>query len=513
MSALSFKLTPGSLHMPLQGHSLSAETILEDLAARADAFAARGMRPDDRVFIGHGNCPNFFLDLLACWSLGACVIPLDPQLTSFEVGNLLRAARPTFLLEAAEFSAAHMPVLKEESITVIDTGPDAAFRAHGTSESRFLERLNAAQGDALILFTSGSTGKPKGVVHTHETLRAKWRALSQVIAPDSLRRSLCLLPTHFGHGLICNALFPWLSGNDLFLLPPFSPQSLLGLGDLLDRHAITFFSSVPAVWQLALKGQPPSGAHLREVFCGSAPLSKDLWQKVANWCGGANVRNVYGITETGSWIAGARGDAAPADGLVGTPWGSRFAIMPGGSVEHCPQRGAPCEDGEPGHVWVKTDALMKGYLDREDLTAQQVCEGWFSTGDIGLIDAEGQLILKGRERDEINRGGIKIYPADVEAVVATSPQVREACAFACDDPLYGQAVAVAVVPEPDCAIDLKALYAWASEHLAEYKIPKNWYMLDSIPKTDRGKINRDTVARRCAELPPADMTQSVEGVM
>jgi long-chain acyl-CoA synthetase len=150
---------------------------------------------------------------------------------------------------------------------------------------------------------------------------------------------------------------------------------------------------------------------------------------------------------------------------------------------------------------------MKGYLDRDGLTAGTVVDGWFSTGDIGLLDAQGRLFLKGRERDEINRGGIKIYPADVEAVVSSFLAVRESCAFAYDDPSYGQSVAVALIMEDDDPATLKDLYAWTTERLAEHKVPTSWFLLDDIPKTDRGKINRNNLARHCAMQTPVDMAR------
>jgi long-chain acyl-CoA synthetase len=226
---------------------------------------------------------------------------------------------------------------------------------------------------------------------------------------------------------------------------------------------------------------------------------------VADWCGGAKVRNLYGITETGSWIAASPADAAPADGLIGRPWGAEIKLTAGGAPDQAPSRSQCCSVGKEGHVWVKTEALMTGYLDRADLTAEKIIDGWFCTGDIGVFDPEGQLFLKGRERDEINRGGLKIYPADIESVVSSFAAVRESCSFGHDDSRYGQSVAIALVMEEDDPSTLKKLYAWTSERLAEHKIPTQWYLLDDIPKSDRGKINRGELASHCAARPALDM--------
>ena len=509
---MSLLVSPGPINEPIAGLSLTSQEALERFAIRRQAFFAAGIAAGDRVFIGHGNSIAFFLDLLAVWASGACAVPLDGKLTTFECRNLIAAARPRFFIGTAANEALFHDVLEESGVTYVESSPiEAAVAVDQAVVDQALAELRDASGDALILFTSGSTGDPKGVVHTQATLRAKWAALSREIDAATLQRSLCMLPTHFGHGLICNALFPWLSGHELFLVPPFSAQSIMSLSSLLTRHEITFFSSVPAIWQLALKTRRPTTSHLLQVFCGSAPLSRHLWEDIIAWCGRAAVRNLYGITETGSWIAASPRHCTPADGLIGTPWGADFKVMASASLDQGPSKAAPCRSGEMGHIWVQTEALMRGYLDRPDLTAEKIVDGWFCTGDIGLFDAEGQLFLKGRERDEINRGGLKIYPADIESVISSFTAVRESCSFGHEDSRYGQSVAVALVMDVDDPATLRDLYSWTTERLADYKVPTRWYLLEDIPKTDRGKINRANLSQYCATQPPLDMKQILGG--
>jgi oxalate---CoA ligase len=398
--------------------------------------------------------------------------------------------------------------------SVVDEGSDAAALPAGVAVLDTTEALPAAplpedasrpDADALVLFTSGSSGVPKGVVHTHASLRARWQALRDALGLAAYARTLCLLPTHFGHGLICNSLFPWLGGQDLFITPPFRPDLLVRLGALIDEHRISFLSSVPALWRLALRvARPPRGGTLRRVHVGSAPLPAALWAQVQGWAGVSEVFNTYGLTETGSWVAGtSAGPFEPEDGLIGVPWGAAlFVTRPDGSA---------CAPNESGQVWIETPALMRGYLGQDDLTRRAIVNGRFATGDLGLLDDRGWLRLRGRERDEINKGGMKISPAEVDAAAEGCPRVADVCAFALEDPLYGQNVglAVALTDRDDAAV--RDLYRWMRERLAEGKLPARWWVVDAIPRSERGKVSRDAVREACAARPPLDLARIVQG--
>jgi acyl-CoA synthetase (AMP-forming)/AMP-acid ligase II len=332
-------------------------------------------------------------------------------------------------------------------------------------------------------------------------------SLRQSLGIVKFRRTLCLLPTHFGHGLICNCLFPWLSGQDLYILPPFKPDVILRLGTLLDENGITFMSSVPTVWRLALKtAKPPQAGTLERVFCGSAPLSAFLWKEVQKWTGTGEVFNSYGITETGSWVAGTTmPDFTPEDGLIGEPWGAVIKILKQGNTENPPAMSQECPPGEAGYVWINTPALMKGYLGRDDLTGKVVSQGWFFTGDIGIVDDRGFLYLRGREREEINKGGMKVYPADIDSVAERWEQTVDVCTFGFEDPLFGENVGMAFVLKAAGDENLRAFVNWLRQHLGKHQMPQRWHLLDEIPRTSRGKVNRSDVARKCGLLEPVDI--------
>jgi acyl-CoA synthetase (AMP-forming)/AMP-acid ligase II len=487
----------GRIVDPLADRSWEPAELLGLARERAELLAGLGVGRGERVFLHYGNRPEFFADLLAIWNLGACAVPIDGRLTPFEVETLVRSARPRVCLwEQAPADALRRAV----------TSPGTACALLGDETRRAGGESAALPGpslddDALILFTSGTTGQPKGVVHTHRSLRARWISLHQSLGITSFRRTLCTLPTHFGHGLICNSLFPWLFGQELYLLPPFRPDLLAQLGTLLDRHGITFLSSVPSLWRLALKiARPPERGTLERVFCGSAPLSASLWRSIREWTGTREVYNAYGITETGSWLAGTTLPGFdPEDGLVGEAWGGVIRIAKSRDTAIHPGLHDACEPGEPGYVWVNTPALMRGYLDRPDLTREVVSHGWFVTGDIGVLDARGRLYLRGREREEINKGGMKVHPADVDSVVERFPGIRDVCCFGYEDPLHGEDVGIAVVLDDPSDASLARLQEFCAEFLARHQLPQRWYVLDEIPRTSRGKVKRDAVSQRCAQ--------------
>ncbi|MFI5325288.1 MAG: AMP-binding protein [Candidatus Rokuibacteriota bacterium] len=494
-------LTVGQLTEPLTGRHWDAPAVTREVSARASRYRRRGLRPGDRVLLHFGNRLEFFAELLALWRSGAVAVPVDGTLTRVELERLVETVAPRFSV-VDDATAGAIARALPPGATVLDASePLAPAERHAD----LLEDAARPESDALVLFTSGSSGVPKGVVHTHGSLAARWSALRRELGLAAYARALCLLPTHFGHGLICNSLFPWLAGQDLFITPPFRPDLLLRLGAIIDEHRITFLSSVPAMWRLALRvARPPRGGTLRRVHCGSAPLPATLWESVRGWAGTQEVWNTYGLTETGSWVAGTSdGPFTPADGLIGPPWGAILHVRRADAT--------PCAAGEAGEVWIESPALMRGYLGQDELTRRAIQHGRFATGDLGLLDERGWLHLRGRERDEINKGGLKISPAEVDAAAEGCRRVADVCAFAVDDPLYGQNVGLAVaLTEPDDAA-VREVYGWIRERLAESKLPARWWLVDAIPRSERGKVSREAVREACAGRPPLDLTRILQG--
>ncbi|NBC14313.1 MAG: GNAT family N-acetyltransferase [Gammaproteobacteria bacterium] len=472
--------TLGAITDVRQGETWTPDRLRAEIARRRAAMAETGVEAGTRVVLAHGGTPAFFGDLFAAWSLGAAAVCLNPTLTRPELANIAAFVEPAAVLVSAGTVS---PPTDGLPVPVLDAGTGPAVESLPAGDSL------APDDPAVILFTSGTTGEPKGVVHTAGTLSARVRLNREHIEPEVLARTLCVLPTHFGHGLIGNCLTPLLAGGHLHLWPGPGPQGAPRLGEVLVEHAISFMSSVPSFWKLVLKtARPPARPVLQRVHIGSAPLSAELWEEVMAWAGTQRVCNLYGITETANWAAGACGEAVtPEDGLIGTMWGGEAAVMGTDGVRRTV--------GE-GEILLRTPSLMTGYFRRPDLTEAVLRDGWYHTGDWGRLDESGTLRLLGRTKTEINRAGMKILPEEIDLLLERHPSVLEACTFGMPDPVKGESVAVAL-RRSDESLDGQVLRTWCRERIREECIPERWFMVPEIPKTDRGKINRAKVRDFC----------------
>lgn len=419
------------------------------ITSRKRELAAAGCREGSVVALILPNEAGFFVNLFAVWELGGCAVPISPAAPDDELGRVLRLAGASI-------------VCRGPNTTALDGG-------------------NALPGTALLLYTSGSTGVPKGVMLSYAAVLSKLETLAGVQPAALLARTLCLLPVSFGHGLLGNSLPTLLAAGELFLQPAFSGSVAAKLGEFVDANAITFFSSVPAVWSTVLAfASPPAGGSLKRVFCASAGLPVETWREAKGWLGaGVDFRNVYGITEAASWLSALpEGVAYEESGAVGKGWSCDFRV------------------GDGGEVLARAPYLMTGYLGDPAATSACLHDGWLRTGDTGSLDPVKGLRVLGRLKDQINRGGLKVSPVEVEECLMRHEAVRECCVFGVADPVAGETVAAAVVAKgaTPAAAELRA---HCRQYLSEFKIPEKVHFLPALPRNSRGKVSRLEVAAAC----------------
>jgi oxalate---CoA ligase len=467
-----------------------AAALNQEIARRASVLAQMGIKPGSVVAIGHGGTAHFFADLFACWHIGAAAACLDSSLTPSELKNVVGFAKP------AAFLTNENSLVGNLQVPVVNLSIPQSYVASVPAS------VIAPDDPALILFTSGTTGTPKGVVLTFGALQARISANIEAIGNAALAQALVSLPTHFGHGLIGNSLTPLFAGGCIVLHPLGIPLAN-DLGRTIDDHGVTFMSSVPSLWRLVLGRSPrPTRGSLLRVHVGSAPFPAALWSEVVAWSG-AEVVNCYGTTETANWISGASSKAdGIADGLIGRMWGGQAAVVDDNGL---------IQDSGVGEILIKSPSLMSGYLDRPDLSAAALYQGWYRTGDRGSIDQQGCLRLSGRLKDEINRAGFKVQPAEIDTLLERNPAVAEACVFGINDPLGGEAIAAAIRLADGASATPQSLQAWCRERLRREAVPESWFFVPEIPRTARGKVSRDAVRRALAKETTATASSESPG--
>jgi acyl-CoA synthetase (AMP-forming)/AMP-acid ligase II len=216
------------------------------------------------------------------------------------------------------------------------------------------------------------------------------------------------------------------------------------------------------------------------------------------------VWNTYGITETGSWMAGPKvnDEIEPIDGLIGYGWGTEIIISNLSDMNGISEnKKASLPSGEKGYVWLRTSCVMHEYWNRSIETENVLQGSWFYTGDVGMIDEKGRLVLTGRKRNEINKGGMKVSPEELDVIFERHLAILEACAFAVEDKILGQNIGICCVFDKDLKKpSLSELKKWSIKNVSDYKIPTIWYDVKTIPKTSRGKIKRNEVSDYCSTI-------------
>jgi acyl-CoA synthetase (AMP-forming)/AMP-acid ligase II len=458
--------------------------LRSQVSAVADAFASAGIQRGDRVALALPNGLETIVCFLAA-SLAGTAAPLNPAYRYDEFAFYLEDTNAKILVvapqggdEARRAAADKIPVMVAEvdSSSVVNLSPLSKGKTPDPPDP---------EGIALVLHTSGSTGRPKRVPLTHRNLTVSARNIIQTynLGPEDI--ALIAMPLFHVHGLVASTLATLAAGGSVLVPPKFNP---LSFWRTVRDHRATWYSAVPTIHSLLLsragKERPQGSEQLRFIRSCSAPLSPEMMHDLEATFG-VPVLEAYGMTEASHQMTSnplPPGIRKP--GFVGVGTGVEISIMD--------EAGTHLPVGSTGEVVIQGPSVIDGYENNPDANATSFVNGWFRTGDQGVLDSEGYLRLVARIKELINRGGEKISPREIDELLLTHPAIAEAVCFGSPHPTWGEEVAAAVVLKG--AATEAELLSFCKDHLADFKRPKKIHIVETIPRTATGKIQRRLVA-------------------
>ncbi|MGA3153378.1 MAG: class I adenylate-forming enzyme family protein [Streptosporangiaceae bacterium] len=500
---------PGRPALLFEQDVLSYGGLAERVEVFARALYASGVRPGDRVAVLSTPRPEFFVICLATARLGGIWLGLNPAHTVDELTYVLQDAKPRLVFTMARFEgrdyapdvrrAAHLARSRAEVLPLAglpDRDPflDRAAAADAAAAATAAATVTPAQ-PALIVYTSGSTGAPKGALIRHAGLVRLGRVESAQWAVPRLRL-ICNLPIDHIGGVGDLCCVPLVAGGSIVFQQRFDAQQTL---DAIAPYQVTALFQVPTQLQriAALAGFSTADlSSLRAVGWGGGPLPLEVIRCYRRLS--VALTATYGATEVTSSVTytdpGADDEVLAA--TVGRP-------DPELDVRLLTDDGRWGEAGEEGEVCVRHPSVMAGYYHRPaDTAAVFTADGWLRTGDRGLLRRDGNLRLVARHKEMFKSGGYNIYPREIELALESHPAVAAAAVVSRPDADY-QAVGVAFIePQPGTAVTAEELAAWCRQRLANYKVPKQIHIIDSLPLLPVGKIDRPLLART-ATVPSA----------
>jgi long-chain acyl-CoA synthetase len=412
-------------------------------------LSTQGVSAGDRVALLLPNGVEFVVAFLAILKLGATPAPLNPLVKNEELAAFQADLRPKLSIDRLVMNQGSWQTTSDVS------------------------------APSLILYTSGSTGRPKGAVFSHDALtfaNHSWAEPVMGLTPDDT--VLVAVPLAHSLGLNGGLLAPLLTGTTIVLLERFTPE---GVFAAIKKHRVTVFPAVATVFRRLLNSSAFSSANfssLRLAVSGAAPCP---WELAVEWREKTVTRIVrgYGMTELFRPLSFRAGDPSDMPSAVGRP-------VPGVEIRLVADEGTS-RDGI-GELWIKSSAMMDGYLDAPDETNEVIADGWFKTGDLATVSTQGYVEIVGRVRERILRGGYSVFPQEVEAVLLSHPAVAEAAVVGVPDADLGEEVAAFVSLKRAQNLTSEDLLGYCRDHLARYKYPRQVHIVPELPKGPTGKI-------------------------
>ncbi|QPF90417.1 non-ribosomal peptide synthetase [Bradyrhizobium commune] len=477
-------LAPG--RPPLSYAGLGARTV-----HLVRTLRGLGIGPTDRIAVALPRGADSALALIAVASACAC-IPVNPDLTADELQRYFSELKLTALVTRADLNSPSRDVARALDIAVIDFVPGPESDLGGCEFKGPTIGLACTSGvargedDAFILLTSGTAARPKMVPLTHRNVCLSAYNAGHVLSLNSHDRLLNALPLFHAHGLISGLLTALAAGSSVIVTDGFDAPSFFSWMRELQP---TWYTAVPTIHRALLTAAEANpdrirSSSLRVIRSASASLAPAILSGLETTFG-VPVLETYGMTEAASQIA-----ANPFElrkiGSVGRAAGPEIAIMD--------ETGRELAPGDHGEIMLRGPNMSRGYYNDEAATQSAFRNGWFRTGDLGYLDADGYLFIVGRIKDVINRGGQKVSPLEVEEVLLSHPAVLEAGVFAVPHPKLGENVAAVVVLRASSEAGSDQLRQFARKRLAAYKVPSLIRSVAALPKGASGKVKRNALA-------------------
>jgi acyl-CoA synthetase (AMP-forming)/AMP-acid ligase II len=505
------------------GATVGYRLLAERVRGVAAGLAARGFRPGDVLALWAPNLPQWAGVALGAMAAGGTVTGANPGCTARELTTQLADAGASVLvtvpplLPAARAAAAaagvrELVVLGEAAAADGATPILDLLAAGGAPIDRGtpLEELSDSPGHpfgvprtppagplrpdpsldpdtavGLLPYSSGTTGLPKGVLLTHTNLVTSVRQVSRGLRIGERDSLLAVAPFSHIMGFLVTLAVPLCAGATVVTMPRFDPAQLL---ELVARHRITVLVGAPPMLRLLVTHPLAARADLRSlelVVCGGAALPPAIQRALAARLPGATVGQAWGLTETTVGVSMPDRTAGSVPGTVGR-------VMPNTELRVVdPETGRDLGPGRPGELLVRGPQVMAGYLRRPEATAAMLDpDGWLRTGDLGLVDGDGNVAIVDRLKELIKVSGYQVAPAELEALLAEHPAVADAAVLGRHDPVHGEVPVAVVVPRPGADPDPDELLAWVAERVAPHKRVRAVRFAEAIPRTPSGKLLR-----------------------
>ncbi len=461
----------------------------------AGNLARRGIVPGDRVALLLGNCPEFLVAVLACARLGAIAMPIGTRQRGPELEYLLNDSGAAALIFESEFAAnlpalAAVPGLRHRIVVgavVAGAEPVAALLEPAAPPAA---PAIGEEDTAIILYTSGTTGKPKGAMLSHLNIIHSLIHFTRCMQLTEADRAMLAVPAAHVTGTVAILLTTLYCGGCSVMLRAFKARDFL---ELAARERITFACMVPAMYILCLMDPDFDRFDLsawRVGSFGGAPMPEATIDALARKLPNLVLSNAYGATETTSPTTlmplGQNLDHRDSVGQV----------VPCGEVRVVDELGRPVPLGTPGELWIRGPMVVKGYWNKPEANAASFTDGFWHSGDIGSMDEAGFVRVFDRLKDMINRGGYKVFSAEVENALAYHPGVVECAVVGRPDPVLGERVQAFVLPK-SADVTAEAIRRFCAERMADYKVPEIVeFVAEPLPRNANGKVQKALLRER-----------------